>query len=62
MVKKGENAQMSNFTFFHPLLATFQLSSAASLNFGKVSKWCIREYFEEGKIYRNFLNQKSRYM
>ena len=43
-MEKGEIAKMSNLTFFHnismqsvsknPLIATFQLSSAASLNSG----------------------------
>ena len=47
---------LSNFTFFHnlffvicivkSLMATFQLSSAASLNLGQSHKWCIVEWVD----------------
>ena len=52
--KKVKLLILSNFTFIHnvsyaictlnPVIDTFHLSSAASLNLGQVSKWCIREW------------------
>ena len=56
MEKKGEIAQMSNFTFFHNVF--YEIGILNSFNnhisvvvcsffeFGTVSKWCIREWVD----------------